>query len=317
MANESHIQKRKIAIAEKVIREQDQYSAAPSVHAAIGGLHVEFICKGAKAKPASDFLKGYFSAFQNEEIATNKVVMTFEMLVPGSEDFDCQNPIWNDPDESILDVRLSDGSNWQLLRDVLGTAVAPDRTLCMMPCPAVGVTDGIDNLVASYLPGQLLANGVVPLHAATVEKDGGVYIFFGQSGAGKSTLAHFCADSLGLKMLGGDQIYVKITSDGLFAHPCSTTVWDYPRSHPKLLIEPRPILGFVHLIQKGDWYFQSLTRIDAMRLFMKEIFCPKGVGTSEMFLKNTEKIFKSYHKNWVQMSYPKGQNFWPELAKQL
>tara|TARA_R110002072_G_scaffold303069_1_gene492561 strand:+ start:34297 stop:35229 length:933 start_codon:yes stop_codon:yes gene_type:complete len=103
---------------------------------------------------------------------------------------------------------------------------APGRLL--LKVPNVGrflVRDGCEILVApeptaqaseirAFLMGSAFAallhqNGILPLHASTVEVDGEAVAFVGQSGAGKSTLASFLGQR-GYPLLGDDVCPIRV-----------------------------------------------------------------------------------------------------------
>jgi hypothetical protein len=279
----------------------------------VAGVKGRVIPQGPHSDEVHEFLSGYLRPFP--VLSARDPDFEVNLHAPEGELSSPHHPAWNDPSEEFRVFGPGiDESQWVIQRDFVAT-VDPTGSRAWSVGPRVdhGAIDTIDNLLAFLVSRKLIHHSALLVHAATVERGSGAYVFFGASGAGKSTLAKHCHDVDGLRALSGDQIYLQWRDPGVVAHPCPTTIPDFPRDHPGWCPEPRPVRALIHLVQSGGWSFRRLSQVEALTAFLSEVIYQPRFGNAERVLQLAAGMVENSSIPVLEMSYPKGQSFWSRL----
>src|SRR5262249_38486157 len=121
----------------------------------------------------------------------------------------------------------------------------------------------------------------------------------------------------GFRILAGDQIYLRLDRDRLFAHPCPVTVRDFNRSSAGVCSEPREVRALIHLVQKGGYAFRKLDRPEAFPHFMRETIYQKEYRNGPQLMSVASRMIQSPGIPNAEMSYPKGESFWGWLDAEI
>jgi hypothetical protein len=273
---------------------------------------------GARADEMAAFLRSYLEPFSADSRA---MAPAFEIHYAAATGplAEPAHPWWNDPQMGYHVTSETDGSLTVLQRDFVAS-LTDGNTRAVATGPVLGPdsTDSIDNLLLLLYSLHLPRSGALALHAATVEREGQAYVFFGASGAGKSTLARHCHEVDGLRVLSGDQIYLKAGPGGLFAYPAPSTIPEFPRGHQGWCSQPRPVRAITHLLQRpGRFRYRALGVREILPLFLRETIYVPELRDGKPVLDSALASLRTGGVANGEMSYYKGQSFWTALDHYL
>ncbi|EQC51389.1 hypothetical protein [Bacteriovorax sp. DB6_IX] len=174
--------------------------------------------------------------------------------------------------------------------------------------------DSLDNLVSTIFSSFMKKSKSLILHSAGVVKDGKAYIFFGHSGVGKSTLADLCHKKFGLKIIGSDQVYLRLIEGKLYAQATSITIPEIKRDDPKMFWKPLEVAGLINLSREGEDGFFLKKPSEILANFMKEtLIYLTPVTSQEDYMNLLGQIFSIENIIFGQLKYKKDDNFWDYL----
>lgn len=312
---EMNLQSEKLNLIKSVIRHTDPEAIHFPFN--VAGVEVQFIVHGESKEDILDFFKYYFDHFPSLNKVPEQTIYFFSHP-KGSGLSRHEHFYWNDPDEEFR-ISYQGEQKFIVQRDFaaiedLKTRIiyATGPTLNQVCC------DSTDNLVQFALGRHLIQNNILPLHAATVVVDDKAYVFYGESGAGKSTLAEQSYLLDHFKMMSGDQIFLKQTASQLMAYPNSTTIFGYHRTNPAWEHRPHPVAAIIHLLKAPRTYqYRKLPFIEAMPLILRETITWKEAADPDHLLDLILKIGENTYIRWGELSYKKGDSFWPQLLKEI
>lgn len=230
-----------------------------------------------------------------------------------------EHPFWNELQPEFRLSAQSDGTTTVLQRDFVGLLERDSRRLIAVgPVLDERTTDTLDNILLLMFSRKLVERGALATHAATIERKGMAYVFFGASGAGKSTIARHCFDADGLRVLSGDQIYLRPGTAGLMAHPAPSTIPEFPRGHDGWCSEPRPVRALIHLVQRpGAFAFRRFSVAGLLPHFLRETIYLPEFRDAGALLDIVSSALESPRVTLGEMSYPLGTSFWASLDEHL
>lgn len=164
----------------------------------------------------------------------------------------------------------------------------------------------LDSLLRVLLSALLLPRQGFLLHAASVERDGGAYVFTGQSGAGKSTVASLSPAGTVLT----DEISLLRSCDGIWAAH-GTPFWGEFRaagSNRRV-----PLAGIYRLVQSRENRLVRLTAKQAVRALLPNIlFFSSGTRESEDLLQLLTQIAEQVP--CFELHFRRDATFWEVVA---
>lgn len=283
----------------------------------ITGIEVAFTIYGEHQEKILQFFDDYFKHFPSQE---KKAEINIHYLSPGNEYASSKNRFWNEDDWQYHVVSEQD-RDWISQRDFVAYQNKATKEIWALgPILDHACCDSTDNLVQYALGENLIPNGILPLHAATVTDGQYAYVFFGESGAGKSTLAQQCFELDQFKILGGDQIFLRFHDDKLFAYPNTTTIADFPRNHPGWASQAYPVKAITHLLRSPRAFtIKSLNFKDILPLILRETVCRQEAikAKAESLLELSLKLEENKHIHLAEMSYLKGESFIDRFFKEV
>jgi hypothetical protein len=276
----------------------------------IAGLPVQFRLQGFMKAEMGNFLNDYLGPFLLPAHSKRALIeISYEI-----EDQDISNrnlAFWN---ETRYEYRIhiqSNGSQFVAHRDFIARVEKNGLSAKVRgPFLDFSTSDTVDNILTLLISRQLPQQDALALHASTVEKNGFAFVFFGASGAGKSTLAHQCFHLDGLKVLSGDQIYLSLKDGLLMAHPCATSIPEFPRGHRGWCSSSLPVKGLIHLVQKNEFKFRPMGPSETLVSFLRETIYQHQFGGAEKLLELAIAMVSTSNIQLGEMSYPKGTSFW-------
>ncbi len=125
------------------------------------------------------------------------------------------------------------------------------------------LSDSILNLLRWTLPDLLLETSAFLVHAASVQRAGRGYLFFGQSGAGKSTTVRLISEADPLAViLGDDAAIIQKTESGYWLHAAPLgSAWTKEAPVPAKV----PLAGLYSLSQSAAHEVESLSVAEGVR----------------------------------------------------
>lgn len=257
------------------------------------------------------FLRSHLGRFL---APVGEAVFTLNYFVAQGPHADAAHPDWEDEDYRFHGWK--DGDHYHVVhRDFVGTLFAEENRISVFG-PDLGpeCSDSLDNPLQFaanyYLPRQ----GILPVHASAVVREGKAYLFFGDSGVGKSTLARFCCEDLGLTALAGDQVYVSLKDGVLHAHACPTTIPELGRHNPKWDVGSYPLRAMIHLVQKRRGLeYLAFSPYEALPRFLRQVFCRPEFRQEDKMLNLAIDFLSDPSIYLGEMSYPMGVSFWEFL----
>lgn len=279
----------------------------------VTGIEVAFHLYGAYQEIIFPFLEDYFKHFKT----LNKTPqVTIHYLSPSNEFSNPVHDYWNEDDWQYHVTKESD-RHWISQRDFVAYQDLKTKQFWALgPILDLACCDSTDNLIQYALGEDLIPNGILPLHAATITDGTYAYVFFGESGAGKSTLAKQSYELDQLKVLGGDQIYLKFHEGKLLAYPNTTTIADFPRNHPAWAGRPYAVRAITHLLKSPRTFtLKTLDFKTILPLILRETVCRQEAIKAESLLELTLKLEENKDIHLAEMSYLKGESFFKNFIK--
>lgn len=273
----------------------------------ITGIEVAFYLYGEHQEKIRDFFDDYFSHFTSLNIPP---LVNIHYLAPANEYASAEHDYWGEDDWQYL-VQKEENYHWISQRDFVARHDLAKRQFhALGPILDHACCDSTDNLIQYALGEDLIPNGILPLHAATVTDGKFAYVFFGESGAGKSTLARQCYHLDQFKVLGGDQIYLKFAGGKLFAYPNTTTIADFPRKHPAWAGKAYEVKAITHLLKSPRKFaIEKLDFKTILPLILRETVCRQEAINAQSLLELVLKLEENKDIHLAEMSYFKGESF--------
>ena len=317
MAEEKGLEVEKLALLKKAAGEfRNLTDRSSEIHFEIAGVVGSLTLAGEGKARSENFLRSYLSPFPLK--SKKDPHFRIHLTHPEGPHSRPEHPVWNTFDQELHMSRETSGELIAHQRDfVARLSVGQDWIEAYGPEINERSIDTIDNLLNCIISRHLPPRSALAVHAATIERKGYAFVFFGASGAGKSTLSQFCYQSDGLRILSADQIYLKYDSaqDRVFAHPTSVTIPDFPRSHPGWCGEPKEVKALIHLVQKGELSFVPKRASELLPLFLRETIYQPYFERAAEILDISISLTSAKRLSLGELSYPKGVSFWDVLDK--
>ncbi len=238
-------------------------------------------------------------------------------LAPAAGAFiDPRHSFWNS-ERPFLHHFENDCGKWIAHRDFV--ALMGDHSCwAWLPTPTPDWSDSLDNLLALCLRPVGEKKMAFLFHSAVIEHEKKAVLFFGPSGIGKSTLAKFSRD-WGLRVMGSDQVYLRIEETRLLASASPTCNPDIPRRESDWTttdLEVKTVLALSRALDpKQGPTFRVLETNNFIRRFFTEIFRDESdldFARAFSFALSVSALPKLVSGDF---SYPYGDNFWPYLEQ--
>ena len=266
-------------------------------------------------KDTYSFLKNYMSYFPLKKNSIDYEI--FYQFAQNDLSSDSHR-LWNDPSYEFYKWEEKEWVNI-VQRDFIGKVHSSENKIYALgPYFSEKNPDPIDNLMMASMMRILPPKKALALHCATVEVNNECYVFFGASGAGKSTLAMKSIADHGLRILGGDQVYLQIEHGEIFASPTTTTIYKIPRNAKSWCAEKRKVKGIFHLVQKpGTFELNEISENNFLKFFLKETIMWSEFTLSNHLLEIAMNISMNQTIHKGEVSYHLDEPFWPKLLKRL
>lgn len=289
----------------------DRITSPPlSIQMEVCGIQVQFHIHGKHASEIKTFLSEYFFHFPIQSNQQGKSIQ-IDLNVQEGALSQGSHPFWNEVNGEFRRENALAGEQFVIHRDFIARISSDGlKASVTIPKPDHFTTDGIDNVLTLLISKQLPQHHALALHASTVSRGGFAYIFFGASGAGKSTLAQHCYLVDGLKVLSGDQIYLKILDQHLYAYPCATTIPEFPRHHSGWYPHPLPVAALTHLIQSPQHGLKIHSPFQQLPLFLRETIYQPSFDDADCLLNLATSMISMKNIGLCELSYPLGISFW-------
>ncbi len=138
--------------------------------------------------------------------------------------------------------RIGDGWHFSSLFDgtfIVDAAISRIDAYADGAAPSAGA---IDVLTRRVLPRLAIETGALTVHGATLIRDGGAILLFGESGAGKSTMTAALAQA-GWSIASDDMTIVRLGDAAPMVHPGATGVCLWPDTRVALDLDPARCLA--------------------------------------------------------------------------
>lgn len=305
----------KIDLWEKSFKNHQRETSKEIVTCKFINQVLSFHFYGDKACENAQCLREQFSFYLTNEPST-KII---DIFCAGGDEGNNNHTTWSNFEP--IGLYIPRGDDFFLIQRDFILKTNDDYDYFQICAPQLilgGNTNTADNLVMMINAHLFPKDDCIILHAATVIKDDMAYVFFGDSGAGKSTLAEQCYNLEGQKVLSGDQIYLSLEEDGVWAHSSPTRVFEFPVGHPALFQGKKKVRAMTYLHQLGKFDFQNSNAIELMPLFMHETLTYLAPFTSNQeHFTLCSKILNHKTITTGKMSYPKGVSFWKNFEDNL
>ena len=287
---------------------QENLSYYESFKICILGINIEFRLSSHN-EIILNFLKSYYAPFTKSFHEKNPT--TIISIHPLEEHLSLGDKLWSDRWPSFHMLENSDGY-FLIERDYMART-SKDLTRVDLYCPLIeeGNPDTLDNLLMVIFSHFQRHHQTMLLHSAAVVKEGKAYVFFGKSGAGKSTLAHQCFDMDGLKIVGSDQVFLRLKNAVLYAQASPTTIPELLDNPEGRVWEEYPVAGLIHLNRQREEGLYSMTKPEIFPKFMAEslhYLIPSN--SNKDYLEFITRILSTRNITLSELSYRKGQSFW-------
>lgn len=174
------------------------------------------------------------------------------------------------------------------------------------------LSDSILNLLRWSLPDLLLGSSAFLVHAASVERSGLGYLFFGQSGAGKSTTVRLISEADPLAVILGDDAAIIQKSEGgywLHAAPLGSA-WTKEAPPPAKV----PLAGLFSLSQAPTHQVERMSLAEGVRSLLASTMMA-GFDTLIEARFDLATHFASAPSGISRLHFSKESGFWPLIHK--
>ncbi|RME16015.1 MAG: hypothetical protein D6797_05365 [Bdellovibrio sp.] len=295
----------------KALGQQDDLESQPSCEFFVLGTRIRFFLVEESFRLSElQFLKKYYELFSVPEQPISSTVDIYHMQSPQAlRDF--SHEFWNVTHPFEEKIILDEGELiWE--RDFLALKKSSQRYLVTSASLGEESTDILDNLINAILRKELLHQKALLFHAAAVKVHGVSWVFFGPSGVGKSTLAKF-SSALGFSVMASDQVFIQLQGECPVCYATPTCNPDIPRDKTIWQVGATPLYGLIGLKQKGQNSLKKRTALELYPDFLREMIS-FSEREAALCLGLAQKVLQGA-SFLAEMSYIKGENFWPWLLK--
>ncbi len=261
-----------------------------------------------------EHLKTYYKFFTEEGQSDFDCAVNL-FLAPGSM-ANINHEIWNERYPKCHFLRSNDKNGHIIIEREYISKVSDKFDTFDVIIPNVDIynPDTLDNLISVIFSSFGVTRDALILHAAGVVKEDKAYLFYGHSGAGKSTLANLCHKEFDLKIIGSDQVYLRLVSGKLMAQATSITIPEINRNDLNMYRKSVEVVGLYNLTQQGDIGLHQKDRSYLIARFLEESLPYLTPKTDQnCFFNLVTKIFSVSNLKLGQLRYNKNENFWKYL----